>query len=162
MSQTDVTGVAEAVSGITIAGPVTETVTATEEVEVTVNLPGGGETTATVPVSAFPDTPPGKNVELFDKSAYLDAPMIDGQAADFIVIAFSGSIKFEASDPAGRRLFETMVLGKDVDLRVSGPVVKKHGAWKLAGKEGEEQEVVTGQCSVKVTDLFVLAPEDLG
>jgi hypothetical protein len=156
-----VTGVAQAVSGINIEGPTapTETTSEPEESGITVRINGGPE----VPLGALENTiAPGKNVELFDKSAYLDAPMIDGQAADHIVVAFSGSIKWDATDAQGRMMFEKLVLGKDVDLRISGVVAKKHGSWKLAGKEGEEQEVVTGQCSVKVTDLFVLAPEDLG
>lgn len=170
MSQTDVTGVAEAVSDIQIVGPsvtaadtlTTETAATGTDADVTVSINGGPEVPLETLTDAVLKTPPGKTVELFDKGAYLNAVVIDGQAADKIRISFSGSIDYEAADPTGRALFEKLALGKDIDLRVAGTVAKKHGAWKLAGAGTDnEREEVTGQVGVKVTDLYVLSPEEL-
>lgn len=154
MSETDVTEVAEAVTGITISGPETTTTGGNITAEGwpnTVPATGANEAEALAP------TPKA----LFETGAYLAVPQMDGKATDQIVIAFSGSIKYEASDPVGRALFEKLTLGKEIELRVAGSVAKKAGSWKLAGKEGQEEEVVTGQVGVKVTTLYVLSPEDL-
>ncbi len=95
---------------------------------------------------------------LFDPQAYDATPVLDGQATDELVIAFSGSVKFAAGDEDGRTLFESLRLGKLVDLNVGGFVSGKAGAYK---ENAEGESTVTGKATVKVTDLRVLRPEDL-
>jgi len=95
---------------------------------------------------------------LFDPKDYVDRPVMDGQATDKLTISFTGSIAYDANDWQGKKMFENMTLGKELELRVSGTVVGKSGAWKLSSSE---EEVVTGNAKMRVTDIYVLTPEDL-
>ena len=95
---------------------------------------------------------------LFDTNAFIDVPVMDGQATDTLKIRFGGGVEYEATDEHGKRLFEALTLGKSVNLRVSGAVVAKQGAWKETANDGES---VTGQVTVKIDSLQVLRPEDL-
>lgn len=158
MSQTDVTEVATAVTGMTIESP-----DSTGDIPPHVHNPRpsflderaeAGEPTVSVPAEP--------KDALFDTEAYIDVPVMDGQATDTLKIAFAGSIEYEASDAEGQALFEELTLGKEVELRIAGVVVKKAGAWKLVGKDEAEREVVTGSVGVKVHSLWHLRPEDLG
>lgn len=101
---------------------------------------------------------PGANGELFDSGSYVDVPVIDGQATDALVIAFGGSIKYEASDRAGQDLFNDLRLGKSVTLRVEGVVVDKKGGYKV---NAAEEEIVTGTARIKVETLYLPAAEQL-
>ena len=96
--------------------------------------------------------------ELFDSSVYVDVPEFDGQAADEIVVAFSGQIKYPAADLGGRKLFESLQLGKAVELRVAGFVAAKTGSYKVTARE---EEKVTGKAQVKVDTVYLLSPEEL-
>ncbi len=122
---------------------------------------GAGGTARVIDNSLVP-TPDTNSDLLFDADSYLSVPTVDGQATDGLEIAFAGKIKYEATDEAGRAQFEALTLGKAVELRVSGVVTKKSGAWKVVSAETEkEREVVTGAVGVKVTDLRILSPEQL-
>lgn len=174
--QTDVTAVADAVSGIQIDGPrpkdaLEQQLTDDLGLDVEIAGPNGttgnaaitsvvehalepeiGEPTATQPA-------PGKDVGLFDNSTYLAVPTIDKQPADFLTIAFGGSIKYEADDEDGRALFDALRLGKPVELRVAGFVAAKAGAYKENAETGES--TVNGKATVKVDSIWLLSPESL-
>jgi hypothetical protein len=95
---------------------------------------------------------------LFDDSAYVAVPEVDGQATDQIVIAFSGSVAYDASDEQGAKLYQDLKLGKAVELRVAGYVAGKAGGYKVTARE---EEVVTGKVSVRIDTLYLLTPERL-
>lgn len=96
--------------------------------------------------------------ELFDSSVYVEAVSFDGQAADEIVIAFAGQIKYKADDVEGRKLFDGLTLGREVELRVAGVVAGKTGSYKVDARENEK---VTGKAQVKVDTVYLLSPEEL-
>ena len=95
--------------------------------------------------------------ELFDGAAYVAVPEIDGQTTDKLVIAFSGSVAYDATDDAGAKMFNDLALGKAVELRVAGYVANKQGGYKVTATE----EVVTGKAVIKVDTLYLLTPERL-
>jgi len=162
MSTVDMSGIAGSVSDIQIDGP-------------TIDIPPVENATGAVAPSTPADAPPapteaeiaaatpsGKTVELFDSGRYLEAVVVDGQKTDEIVVAFSGSIRYDAMTPEGREMFERLTLGRSVSLRIEGIVAGKAGSYKLAGVgTDDEREVVTGKATVKVTDLYRLTPEEL-
>ena len=96
--------------------------------------------------------------ELFDSSVYVEAVSFDGQAADEIVVAFSGQIKYPAADLEGRKLFDGLTLGREVELRVAGVVAGKTGSYTVSARE---EEKVTGKAQVKVDTVYLLSPEEL-
>lgn len=128
---------------------ITEIVTHVEN-----NFDGDEDLNADRPVTRLP----GANGELFDSGSYVDVPVIDGQATDTLVIAFGGSIKYEASDRAGQDLFNDLRLGKSVTLRVEGVVVDKKGGYKV---NAAEEEIVTGTARIKVETLYLPGPSEL-
>jgi hypothetical protein len=188
MSSTDVTEVAKATAGITIDGPsdappassplrpawaepsataapdtTVEVAPDTPAPQTTVTLigPNGEEADITDLVLDQPPSADAKDA-LFDSDTYIDVPVIDGNTTDFLSVAFSGTIKYEASDPEGQALFNRLALGRSVTFQVEGIVAKKHGTWKLAGAgTDDEREVVTGGVGVKVETVYVQRPEDL-
>ncbi len=95
---------------------------------------------------------------LFDGSAYVAVPEIDGQTADKLVIAFSGSIAYDAADEDGQALFHRLSLGHAVELRVAGVVAAKTGTYKVTARD---EEIVTGKATLKVDTVYVLSPEAL-
>ena len=99
-----------------------------------------------------------QDTELFDRSAYVAVPEIDGQTTDKLVIAFSGSVAYDATDEAGAAMFNDLALGKAVELRVAGYVAAKQGAYRVTATE---EEVVTGKATIKVDTLYLLTPENL-
>lgn len=101
---------------------------------------------------------PGSNGELFDSGTYVDLPVIDGQATDKLVIAFGGSIKYDASDRAGQDLFNALRLGKSVTLRIEGVVADKKGGYKVNARD---EEVVTGTARIKIETLYLPSPSEL-
>lgn len=101
---------------------------------------------------------PGANGELFDPGTYTDVPVVDGQATDKLVAAFSGSLPFEASDKFAQGLFNRLHLGQSVTLQVEVMVMKKDGAYKVNAKD---EETITGGLRLKVVSLYVTSPEDL-
>ncbi len=104
------------------------------------------------PVVRLPEEP------LFNSSAYVAVPEVDGQTIDKLVIAFSGSVAYDATDEEGAKMFNDLALGKAVELRVAGFVSKKEGAYKVTATE---EEVVTGKATVRVNTLYLLTPEHL-
>lgn len=98
------------------------------------------------------------NGELFDSGSYVDVPVVDGQATDALVIAFGGSIRYEASDKAGQDLFNALRLGKSVTLRVEGTVVDKKGGYKVSASD---VETVTGTARIKIESLYLPSAEQL-
>lgn len=111
--------------------------------------------TETGEVSNVRETP---KESLFNADSYIDVPVMDGQATDKLTISFSGSIEYSAHDWQGRALFEKMTLGKELELRVTGVVVGKSGSWKL---NSSEEEIVTGNAKMRISDIYVMSPEDL-
>ena len=107
-----------------------------------------------IPAIALPPDEP----ELFDSSVYVEAVSFDGQAADEIVVAFSGQIKYSAADLEGRKLFDGLTLGREVELRVAGVVAGKTGSYKVSARD---EEKVTGKAQVKVDTVYLLSPEEL-
>jgi hypothetical protein len=95
---------------------------------------------------------------LFDDSAYVAVPEVDGQNADQIVIAFGGQIAYDATDEQGAKLYQDLKLGKAVELRVAGFVSGKAGGYKVTARD---EEVVTGKASVRIDTLYMLTPESL-
>ncbi len=160
MSQTDVTEVADAVGGLQIDGPTTDTSGHTAALTFTDS--DGEQRTVDITGQLLEDDPeatqPGTDTVLFDNSAYLAVPVIDKQPTDSLVIAFSGSVKYEASDPDGRALFAALALGKPVELRVAGFVAAKQGAYK---ENAEGESTVSGKATVKVDTVWHLSPEQL-
>lgn len=158
-TETDVTGVAAAVSGIQIDGPLTT------GAHGTIGIDPDQQTGATNEIAPLiPIHPPVAESDdaLFDSGFYLDVPTMDGQATDKLRIAFSGFIEYEAADAEGQKMFESLTLGKSVSLNLEGVVNKKSGSWKIAGAGTDnEREVVTGAVGVKVESLYVQRPEDL-
>lgn len=122
------------------------------DLKITLQVGDGAEHDVT---SAFKSA---ANGELFDSGSYVDVPVIDGQATDALVIAFGGSIKYEASDRAGQDLFNDLRLGKSVTLRVEGVVVDKKGGYKV---NAAEEEIVTGTARIKVETLYLPGPSEL-
>lgn len=102
--------------------------------------------------------PTAADGELFDPTPYVEAVEIDGHSADKLKIAFNGNIEYDPTNETARALFESLRLGKPVDLRVAGHVAKKNGSW-TENEEGET--VVTGTAGIKITSLHILTPEDL-
>ena len=96
--------------------------------------------------------------ELFDGSAYVAVPEVDGRSTDKLVISFSGSVAYDATDEEGAKMFNDLALGKAVELRVAGFVSGKQGAYKVTATE---EEVVTGKAVIKVDTLYLLTPESL-
>lgn len=102
--------------------------------------------------------PPSDEETLFEPSAYVAVPEVDGQTTDKLVIAFSGSVAYDATDEEGAKLFNDLALGKAVELRIAGYVAAKAGGYKVTATE---EEVVTGKAVVKVDTLYLLSPEHL-
>lgn len=98
------------------------------------------------------------NAHLFDAAPYVEAIDIDGQSADKLKVSFAGSIEYDPTDPSSRALFESLTLGKPVELRVAGYIAKKNGSY---GENSEGETTVTGTAGIKVTTLYLLTPEDL-
>ena len=84
--------------------------------------------------------------------------MLDGQATTELQVTFAGGVKFEATDENAQKLFASLRLGRWVELRVAGFVSSKQGGYK---ENAEGESTVTGKAAVKITDMHVLAPEDL-
>ena len=100
-----------------------------------------------------------KGDALFDPAPFDVAPVLDGQATDELVIAVTGSVKFDATSDDGRELFEALNLGKFVVLRVTGRVASRQGQWK---ETSEGDPVVTGKSTVKIDSIVLRSVEDLG
>lgn len=163
---TDMTEITDAVGGITIDGPSVVNEARDERVD---RLIGDGiappptviETTVEELEQAHAKLVAPKD-SLFDDSGYIDVPIIDGQPTDELVIAFSGSIKYAATDPAGQALFRSMKLGRGMTLTVEGVVSGKNGGYKMVGVDTDaEREVITGKATLKITDLYTKSPEEL-
>lgn len=167
-TSTDVSEITKEVSGITISGPGTSEPAARIElndedalgadVTMTVVKPDGTETEPII----VRDVTPAEDA-LFDSSSWNTVPRIDGQSVDSLVFAFGGSIKYAASDPSGREMFDALALGKEVALRIEAVVATKAGGFKLVSLGGDlgEREEITAKTTLKVTDLYRLAPEAL-
>lgn len=102
--------------------------------------------------------------EAFDASAYdrpgLQIAKVDGQGIDKIRVAFTGSVMLDRSDVADVALFNKLMLGTEVELRVAGKVSKTATGW-TTNREGDLDAVV-GERTVKVDTVWVLDPESLG
>ena len=118
----------------------------------------GKEAIERVVASTFDPPPLDGQTEAFDVSAYVAVPDIDGQTTDKLVIAFSGSVAYDATDIEGAKLFNDLALGKAVELRVAGYVAAKAGGYKVTATE---EEVITGKATIKVDTLYLLSPEAL-
>ena len=95
---------------------------------------------------------------LFDPSPYVETIEIDGQSTDKLKVSFAGSVEYDPSAPDSREFFESLRLGKPVELGVAGHVAKKNGSW---AENAEGETTVTGTAGIKVTTIYVLTPEDL-
>lgn len=173
MTSTDVSEITDAVSGIQITGPGEITPVTPELVEPEIIIATGettveflnpdGSSSGKIPLADIPELKQTINPEaLFDTHAYLDVPTVDGQAADKLVVSFSGSVSFNAGDEQGKQLFRSLSLGKSATLQVEAVVAGKAGGWKIVGAGGDmEREVVTATAKVKVETLYLPSPEDL-
>lgn len=95
---------------------------------------------------------------LFSIDSYTVTPTVDGQATDTLDVSFGGKVSFNALDREARELFESLTLGREVELRVSGTIVKKSGAYK---RSKNDEEVVTGTAGIKIEQLYIVPPEQL-
>lgn len=104
-----------------------------------------------------------KSTGLFDASRYdspeLQITKVDGQGIDKIRIAFTGSIMLDRSDPRDVALFNKLILGKDVELRCAGEVVRTATGW-TTNRDGDLDAVV-GERTIKVGTVYVLEAESL-
>ncbi len=101
--------------------------------------------------------------EAFDAARYDDPELriqkIDGQGIDKIRIAFTGSVMLDRSNKADVALFNKLLLGKEVELRVAGKISKTATGW-TTNRDGDLDAVV-GERTVKVDTVWVLDPENL-
>lgn len=190
MSQTDVSDIATAVSGIQIDGPTASGRIELNDADPYTILPGeidsavGSQVPAAATDEDEDDAPEDgdepededQNEEeplddgaavavakesqdaLFHAGQYDTRPRIDGQGADELVIAFSGSVKFPADDADGIALFKDLRLGKWVDLHVSGHVAARQGSYK---EKADGETVIAGKSTIRIDSLTLKRPEDL-
>lgn len=107
--------------------------------------------------------PAADGKSLFDREAYkapgLQLDQVDGQDVDKIWIPVTGRVALDRKNPAHVALFRKLVLGREVELRVTGTCVKV-GTGFTTSKDGDLDAVV-GERTVKVTDIYALEPEEL-
>ena len=108
-----------------------------------------------------PEDPDGE--KLFDTSDYdredLQIAKVDGISIDKIRVKFSGSVLLDRSDPADVSLYNRLVMGREVDLRVAGKVRGAGAGW-TTNREGDLDAVV-GEKTVHIDTVWVLEPENL-
>ena len=163
--------IGEQAARISIAGPGSEREPDTLEQQLAAGIDGidsvritgpngthGKDAIEHVVASTFDPPPLDGQTEAFDVSAYVAVPEVDGQTTDKLVIAFSGSVAYDATDEQGAKLFNDLALGKAVELRVAGYVAAKAGGYKVTATE---EEVVTGKATIRVDTLYLLTPETL-
>lgn len=91
----------------------------------------------------------------FDASVYdLPIPTEDGHKADKLVVSFSGSVELDRTSADDLDLVESLRLGREVTMRVSGPVTRK--GFGLSGGKDDAPETTTYGVSVKVQSLEVV------
>lgn len=114
------------------------------------------------PAAAAADEEDGGDA-LFPAADYTDPKLaldsVDGESIDKIAVAFSGRVLLDRSSAADVDLYRRLLLGKDVDLRVSGKV-SGTGAGYTTNREGDLDAVV-GTKTVKVESCFRPAAEEL-
>lgn len=72
---------------------------------------------------------------IFDASSYdLPIPSQDGRKADRLAIAFSGGVDLDRTSEEDLALIDTLVLGGEVELRITATVTKK-GFTFASGKD---------------------------
>ena len=117
------------------------------------------QTTETDDTPAPPEPAAGEQAAAFDKSEYdspaLALPYVDDQPIDRIAVKFAGTIFLDRSDPNDIRLFRTLKLGRERDLKVTVRVGQNSGGW-VTNQEGD-LDVVVGTKSLKVIGLDIPA-----
>lgn len=94
--------------------------------------------------------------QAFDAAVYdLPIPAQDGHKADKLVISFSGSVELDRTNADDLDLVESLRLGREVTMRVSGPVTRK--GFGLSGGKDDAPETTTYGVSVKVQSLEVVS-----
>jgi hypothetical protein len=110
------------------------------------------------PVDAPVEGPDGQ--VHFDASAFtLDIPNVDGVHAEKIVVAFAGSVELDIHDETDLALFNSLTLGREIELRVSGTVADRPSPLKT-DKESGAQTMIR-KTKIAVHSLYVLTPEEL-
>lgn len=89
----------------------------------------------------------------------LAIPKIDGQSIGRIAVAFSGEIFLDRTTKEDVALYNSLVMGRDVELRVAAKVVGT-GAKGATNRDGD-LDVIVGKKSLTVKTLYVLTPEEL-
>lgn len=89
----------------------------------------------------------------------LAIPKVDGQQIDKIRIDFGGSIMLDRSDPADVALYNKLILGKELELRVAGKVGGLGTALNTS-RDGD-LDVLVGRKKIQVTTVYVLTAEEL-
>lgn len=127
-----------------------------------------GDTPVTLPAGAAPltdaDEPalapePTGQTQAFDANPFrLEIPAVDGIDAEKITIAFAGSVELDLLDQDDLSLFNSLRLGKELDLRIAGTVTDKASPLKT-DKDGVK--TMTRKAKVSVHTLHVLTPEEL-
>lgn len=108
------------------------------------------------------ETPSGQR-QAFDPAMYEDPDLridkIDGQNVQQIAVAFSGRVMLDRANPDHVRLYNSLTIGRDVELRVSAKSLGLIG--KGATNREGDLDVLVGTRALKVDTLYVLAPEAL-
>lgn len=106
-----------------------------------------------------PALEPDGQSQAFDSGAFrIDVPEVDGVDADKIVVAFAGSVELDLHNEHHLSFFNSLTLGKDVELRAAGTVSDKLSPLKV---DSDGKKTMVRKAKISVTDVYVLAPEDL-
>lgn len=93
---------------------------------------------------------------IFDASQFdLPIPRLDGRKADKLVVSFGGQIELDRTSDDDLAFVEDLMLGRDVELRITASVARK-GFSHAAGKEDGPDTIGYG-ISLKVHSLEVPA-----
>lgn len=96
---------------------------------------------------------------LFDREAYdredLAIPKVDGQQIDRIAVNFTGEIMLDRSDPEHVALYNRLILGGNVDLRIAGEITGT-GAKRATARDGD-LDVVVGRKTIKIDHVTIAA-----
>ena len=77
---------------------------------------------------------------IFDATSYdLPIPSQDGHKADRLSIAFSGGVDLDRTSEEDLALVDSLVLGAEVELRITATVTKKGFTFAAGKDDGPEQ-----------------------
>jgi hypothetical protein len=96
----------------------------------------------------------------FDPTPFtIDVPKVDGIHAEKIVVSFSGSVELDIHDEKDLALFNSLTLGREIELRVSGTVADRISPLKTDKETGAQTMI--RKAKIAVDSLYVLTPEEL-